>query len=93
MSGLQYITGIPLTLLKLTTGTATATCPTGRNVIGGGYTTTVPSGSFAAQAFMQVFSSANSGMTIWSVSGTNASVGNGNLSLTLTSYAICAVVQ
>jgi hypothetical protein len=90
---LQYVTGIPLTLLKLATGTATATCPAGRNVIGGGYTTTVPSGSSAAQAFMQVFSSAYSGTTIWSVSGTNASVGNGNLNLVLTAYAICAIVQ
>ena len=90
---MQYITGTPLTLLKLTTGTAIATCPSGRNVIGGGFTATVPSGSSANPAFIQVFNSVNSGSTTWSVSATNAALGSGNRSLTLTAYAICAMVQ
>jgi hypothetical protein len=93
MSRLQYIIGSPLTLLKLTTGTAIATCPSGRNVIAGGFTTTVPNGSSANPAFMQVFSSANSSPSVWSVSATNAAVGNGNLNLILMAYAICASVQ
>jgi hypothetical protein len=90
---LQYTTGTSLTLLKQTIGTTIATCSSGRSVIGGGFTTTVPSGSSAIPAFMQVFNSANSGSTIWSVSAANAAQGSGNRSLTLTAYAICAIVQ
>ena len=93
LSGLQYIAGTPATLLKLTTGTAIAMCPSGRSVIGGGSTTGVPAGSNANPAYMQVFNSVNSGSTSWSVSGTNAESGGGNRSLTLTAYAICAIVQ
>jgi hypothetical protein len=93
ISGLQYITRPPLTLLKLTTGTAIAACPSGHNVIGGGFATTVPAGSSANPAFMQVFKSTNGGSTTWSVNATNAASGGGNFSLTLTVYAICAIVQ
>ena len=90
---MQYITGTPLVLLKQTIGTAIATCPSGRSVLGGGFTATVPSGSSAIPAYMQAFDSVNSGSTIWSVSAANAAQGGGNRSLTLTAYAICAIVQ
>ncbi|MDX6303544.1 MAG: hypothetical protein QOI77_513, partial [Blastocatellia bacterium] len=92
ISGLQYVSGAPLTLAKQTSGMATVTCPIGLKIIGGGYTTTVPVGSGANSAFMQVFSSANSGSTVWSVSAANAAFGNGNQSLTLTARAMCANV-
>ncbi len=92
ISGLQYVSGAPLTLAKLTSGTATATCPTGLTVIGGGYTTTVPGGSNAEAASMQVFTSASSGPNTWSVSATNGAKGGGDHSLTLTARAICANV-
>jgi hypothetical protein len=82
-----------MTIGKLATGTASATCSGGRKVLAGGYITTVPGGSGANPAFMQVFKSANSGMTIWNVTATNAASGGGNLNLTLTAYAICATVQ
>ena len=92
MSGLQYITGSPLLLLKQTTGTATATCPAGLNVISGGYTTTVPPGSSATPSVMQVFSSVFSGVNAWSVTGTNNANSN-SATLLLTAYAVCALVQ
>jgi hypothetical protein len=90
---LQYVSGTPLTIPKLTSGTATVTCPAGLTVIAGGYTTTVPGGSSANPAFMQIFLSANNGSTVWRVSATNAASGGGNRSLTLTAHAICALVQ
>ena len=95
--GLQGVPGIsgllsvnaPVTLPKQVTGTATATCPAGRSVVGGGFTTTVPSGSNAKPAQMQVSNSSPSTSAAWSVTGTNS--GNGNL--VLTAYAMCAAVQ
>jgi hypothetical protein len=92
MSGLQYIVGSPITLLKQTTGTATATCPAGLRVISGGYTTSVPTGSQADPFDIQVFSSVFSGITDWIVNAKNSAQPN-NASLVLTAYAICAVVQ
>ena len=92
MSGVQYITGSPVTLGKNVTGTATATCPAGLQVISGGFTTTIPAGSVHSPGDMQVFSSVFSGMTGWSVTATNNNSSNSG-SLTLTAYAVCAVVQ
>jgi hypothetical protein len=92
MSGLQYITGSPLTLIKQTTGTATAACPAGLNIISGGYTTTVPVGSSANPSTMHVFSSVFAGLNSWSVTATNTTNSN-NAALVLTAYAICALVQ
>jgi hypothetical protein len=93
ISGLQYVTGAPLHLAKQTTGTTTATCPSGLKVIAGGYITTVPNASAADPGQMQVFSSANSGTTAWLVSATNNAAGSGNHKLILTAYAICAIAQ
>jgi hypothetical protein len=93
ISGLQYVTGTGVIIGKLSTGTATASCSSGRTVIAGGYGTTVPGNSGGNPAFMQIFKSANNGTTIWSVTGTNSASGNGNLNLTLTAYAVCAIVQ
>ena len=92
MSGLQYITGNPLLLLKQTTGTATASCPAGLNVISGGFTTTVPAGSSASPFAMQVFSSVFGGVNAWSVTGANNSNSN-SATLLLTAFAVCALVQ
>jgi hypothetical protein len=92
LAGLQYVTGIPLTLLKQTTGTATAMCPAGLNIISGGFTTAVPAGSNATPSAMRVFNSFFSGVNGWSVSATNTASGN-NAALSLTAYAICALVQ
>ncbi len=94
MSGLQQIMGTPSTILKSTSGSATAGCPAGKSVIGGGFTTSVPAGSSALPVFMQVDSSFyDSILMLWSVSGTNAASGGGNRSLVLTAYAVCAVVN
>jgi hypothetical protein len=92
MSGLQYITGSPLTLARQATGTATATCPAGLRAISGGYATTVPTDSQADPSNIQIFSSIFSGTTGWSVSAKNSAQPN-NASLVLTAHAICAVVQ
>jgi hypothetical protein len=93
ISGLQYITGPFVHIGKSSTDTATASCPAGKKVIGGGYTTTVPNPSSASPSALQIFSSGPSGTSAWSVSATNTSSGAGNLGLRLTAYAICAVVQ
>jgi hypothetical protein len=92
LSGLQYVTGSPLTLERQETGTAIAACPAGLKVISGGYNTTVPNGSRADRFDLQVFRSMFSGLTEWSVSAKN-SAHPSNASLILTVYAICAVVQ
>lgn len=94
MSGLQYVTGTPLTILKSSFGTATAGCPAGKSAIGGGFGTSVPAGSSAMPAFMQVDTSFYDMATMrWVVSATNAATGSGNRSLVLTAYAVCATVQ
>ena len=90
---MQYITGTPMTLLRQTTGTSVALCPSGLNVIGGGFTTSVPPGSNGNAVDMQVFHSVNSGSTIWSVSAGNLAQGGDNRSLTLVAFAICATVR
>jgi hypothetical protein len=92
LSGLQYITGSPLLLLKQATGTATATCPAGLNVISGGFTTSIPPGSSASTSAMQVISSLFSGSNAWSVTGTNTANSN-SATLRLTAFAVCAFVQ
>lgn len=89
ISGLQYLTGTPLTLAKHATGTATAVCPAGKSVVGGGFTTTAPVGSNDNPGLLRVFSSAGSSPTTWSVSAYNEANGN----LFLTAYAVCAFVQ
>ena len=88
---MQYITGIPLTLIKQETGTAIATCPAGLNVLSGGYNTTVPTGSQAEASDIQTFSSVFSGLTGWSASAKNNARLN-SASLILTVYAICGIV-
>jgi hypothetical protein len=85
----QYVTGSPLTIAKHATATVTAVCPAGKNVIGGGFATSVPSGGNANPGLMQIFSSAAGGATSWSVSAYNDATG----ALILTAYAICAFVQ
>jgi hypothetical protein len=85
----QYVTGSPLTLAKHVAGTATAVCPAGKSIIGGGFTSTAPSGSNDDPGLMRVYSSAVSNPTTWSVSALNDASGN----LILTAYAICAYVQ
>ena len=89
---MQYITGPPLTLPKQATGTATAVCPAGLNVISGGFTTTVPPGSNANANAMQVVNSVFSGLNTWSATATNTAFAN-NSPLVLTAYAVCAFVQ
>lgn len=94
MSGLEFVTGTPLTILKSTSGTTTAGCPAGKSVIAGGFTTSVPSGSSALPVYMQVHNSFyDTLLSLWSVTGTNAASGGGNRSLVLTAYAVCANVQ
>jgi hypothetical protein len=103
MSGLQTILGTPVTLLRNTTGTASVSCPAGLKVIAGGFSTSVPAGSSAGAADLQVFISIPSGAAGWSASGknnasgSNGNNGNGNngnnVTLTLQAYALCAVVQ
>jgi hypothetical protein len=94
MSELQYVTGTPLTLLKSTSGTASAGCPAGKSVIGGGYRTSIPAGSSTFSVYMQIDSSYyDAGTMLWTVNGTNASSGGGNRSLVLTPYAVCVTVQ
>ena len=94
MSGLQHATGTPVTILKSTSGMATAGCPAGKSVIGGGYLTTVPAGSNALSVYMQIDSSYYDALTmLWTINGTNAASGGGNRSLILTAYAVCAIVQ
>ena len=93
ISGLQHVTGSPVTVLRSESQTAAATCPNGKTVIGGGFTTGVPPGSSARPEAMIVFSSASNATTGWSVSGANTTPrNNGDASLTLTAYAVCAVV-
>ena len=88
------MTGTPLTILKSSSGTATAGCPVGKSMIAGGFTTSVPSGSSALPVFMQVHNSFYDTLpSLWSVTGTNVASGGGNRSLVLTAYAVCAVVQ
>ena len=95
ISGLQYVTGTPVIVLNLTSGTAVATCPNGTRVIGGGFNTGVPRGSHANPASMNVYSSSNNGAIQWSVQGFNMTPAQNRFDprLTLTAYAICATVQ
>lgn len=94
LSGIQHITGTPVTILKSTSGSATAACPAGKAVIGGGYSTSEVNGSSANPGLMQINSSYfDPNTSVWTVSGTNVAGGGGNLSLVLTAYAICATVQ
>jgi hypothetical protein len=94
MSGLEYITGVPITILKSSTRTATVGCPVGKSVIAGGYATSVPAGSSALPVFMQIDSSYYDVFTmLWTIRATNVASGGGNRSLTLTPYAVCAIVQ
>ena len=87
---MQYITGSPVTVGVNQTETATATCPAGTQVISGGFRTTEPPGGGGNPAGMTVFNSffaaSNDG---WRVRATNKSNGP----LTLTAFAVCAVVQ
>jgi hypothetical protein len=93
ISGLQHVTGSPVTISRGSSETVTATCPSGKTVIGGGFKTGVPPGSAARPEAMIVFSSAGDGTSGWSVSGANTTSRNdGNATLTLTAYAICAIV-
>jgi len=91
VSGLQYVTGPSLTLLKQTTGTFTATCPAGLKVLSGGFSTTVPAGSTAGAFDIRIFVSTFSGNNAWTVTAKNGASGN-NASLVLTAYAVCAIV-
>ena len=93
ISGLEQVTGTPVTILRGENGTSIATCPNGKTVLGGGFSTAVPAGSSARPEAMIVFSSMSDGTTGWKVRGTNTTSRNdGGTQLTLTAYAICAVV-
>jgi hypothetical protein len=91
--GLQHVIGIRVSVLRGSSGVATATCPTGKVVIGGGFATDVPPGGSARPESMIVFSSVSNGSTGWSVNGANTTSRNGgDTTLNLTAYAVCAVV-
>jgi hypothetical protein len=94
LSGYQVITGAPVAIVKQASASASATCPNGKSVIGGGFRTEVPDGSSASPTLLNVYSSNVSGTSAWSVSGFNGSTGkpNQNKNLNLAAYAICAFV-
>jgi hypothetical protein len=87
------ITGTAVVIQKQSSGTAIAACTSGKKIFGGGYTTAVPPGSSSSLEMMTVFNSFADGLLSWSVSGFNNSNGGQDRSLSLTAYAICAVVQ
>ncbi len=95
LSGYRVLTGAPVTVAEQTGGVATATCASGKSVLGGGFQTSTPAGSSASPTLMNVYSSGVSGASAWSVSGFNGSTKMPSQSnkLTLTAYAICAFVQ
>ena len=94
-SGYLVITGVPVRVNAGASGTATATCPAGTNMTGGGFGTDVPPGSSASPAQMNVHSSGVSRASAWSVSGSNGAPGTPgqNRDLTLSAYAVCAPAQ
>lgn len=93
MFGMEYITGVPITIAKGETGTATAVCTPGKKVLSGGYVTTTSSGSGANPSEVRVYSSVfDGGMGSWIVAGANVAKGGGNQDLTLSAYAVCAAV-
>jgi hypothetical protein len=93
LSGVQNVAGNLVIISSQTSGTTIATCPAGKTVIAGGYMTELPAGSMSSLPNMQVFSSVPAGTASWRVSGFNADSGlSGKKDLTLTAYAICAVV-
>jgi hypothetical protein len=63
--------------------TATARCPKGTKVLGGGYSTSIP---IVGSHWLNVFESQRSGSRGWSVSGAQYFAGSD----TLTAYAYCA---
>ena len=76
--------------------TASAPCTAGKNILFGGFTTSVPVGSSGTVDLIQVSSSTFDTSTMtWKVTATNMGNGNGNrnLDLLLTPYAICGMVQ
>jgi hypothetical protein len=79
-------------MLKGESRASMATCPNGKVVLGGGFSTSVPAGSLARPEGMIVFSSVSDGPTGWIVNGSNTTSRNSDGALTLTAYAICAVV-
>jgi hypothetical protein len=86
------ITGTPVIIQKQSSGTAVATCTNGKKILGGGYMTGVPQGSSSSPEMMTVFTSFADSLLSWSVKGFNNSNGGQDRSLTLTAYAVCAVV-
>lgn len=93
ISGLEHVTGSPVSVLRGENGTSIATCPSGKRVLGGGFSTDVPTGSSARPEAMIVFSSMSDGTSGWLAKGTNTTSRNdGGARLTLTAYAVCGVV-
>lgn len=104
LAGLQTVVGNPVTINRRAEGTATVNCPAGLTVIGGGYSTSVPTGSRANRGNLQIFSSTPNGSTGWNASAVNRPRGgeddddhdNRNAArraLDLRAHAICAKVQ
>jgi hypothetical protein len=93
LSGYEVVTGAAVTIAKQTAGASTATCPSGKSVISGGFQTSVPSGSSASLQMIDMLNSFPNNTSSWRVRGFNSASGAGNQSLTLTAYAICASVQ
>jgi hypothetical protein len=68
-----------------TRGTATATCPSGSSLLGGGGTTSVVTGT----ALTALFESYPSAPDTWTASGVKAP-GTIGSSLVVTAYAVCS---
>jgi hypothetical protein len=93
LAGVEYVTGTPLLIVGGESGTANVSCPSGKKLLTGGYSTTVPAGSTGTPDLLRIFSSYFDTTTMsWKVSGSNEGKNNGghNESLFLSAYAVCA---
>ena len=82
MTGYQIVTGGTATLSAQSTGTVTASCPSGKVVTGGGYTTM----DYSANIFDSAPTSNGSG---WTVAAKNESLVVTNPSIVVTPFAVC----
>jgi hypothetical protein len=87
VSGYERITGTPTSVAPNSSGTATASCTTGKKVIGGGFTAT---GFDHVNDLIDITGNNPSSDTQWTASIVTSS-GSSNTT-TLTAYAICVTM-